>query len=899
MDFCLASDERDYNEEVIFSDNIIALNDGTKLPINFDLNNPESSELYVLRYNNYNPYNNLISTNYYNPKKIDLTCLSSQTICDIGLTGTDNGLVTNMTGESITVTEGLLSNNDKFDRLSFDRRLKLHQVTGYTLSPNVKFSGLSGDMLFNVVSVQEDKVGIYHELYGGFYQGFYKLFGYEYEIFPTRVNRGWTVELLLKPRLKNKYTPAIGQNTLNDIYPQNKNTFFYFGTRAENKYYHHADGSPEELPGYNRVTSGLTTLETCACCNQTITNSRCIYVYPPKSNNDIHDPHLNYSCSSCGEKLQVTENKSYLPCKCGCDDPSYPNCGWECREHYCLTAITTTTTTLSGDCQSCDYCETCSKNGSIQSTCELDPLFDSMSNAISFKLCGDPKNPQIGIKILRFTGDCVTTGTCTTGITYVTGYTIQELCTPNSIYDICETKFPPFINNEHWVQLNFVWSRNYYLEECDLFYKGGLGLITRIEFLQSLANNSISLISPEISRGCESDEKIELVELNEKWLNEKDFRNGTLKIYVNGKLFHTFYNIEEIIPRGLNTDKEKQIGVPFNISWGGGTQGLHNHLIFTGIPESISGITYQQDPELFPENILSATTFSALSTNILIEQNFAGTFEGAISQFRMYTEPLMADEIKHNYLILKDKFDLLDYDCPNCETVVTTTTTTPIITPTPTPIVPQCFAYVVAEPQDSLNSLTNLGSYMYYQADGITPDVNVDWYGFDNSGSWADPNSENYSYILSKYISYSGFSQSIGNFVSPQLVKGAINQTNNIIFDKFGCPTAKHDFETIEINPNLFNTDIQYLYTIWIPTTCVGGPISNVTLEIGYNSTPCSFDTFAIPDPVISLKPITVQGNAAIPDGDYVVLYCSSTTLLPISLPSNNIIYFKGINIIN
>jgi len=187
---------------------------------------------------------------------------------------------------------------------------------------------------------------------------------------------------------------------------------------------------------------------------------------------------------------------------------------------------------------------------------------------------------------------------------------------------------------------------------------------------------------------------------------------------------------------------------------------------------------------------------------------------------------------------------------------------------------------------------------MYYQNDGVTPDTSVDWYGFGNSGSWADPTLPNYSNTLSKYISYSGFTNSVGNFVNPTMLSGEINLSSSVTLDSYGCPTAPLDFDTIAVNPNLINNDIQYLYTIWVPTYCIGGPIANVTLEVGYNSTPCSFDTFAIPDPVISSTPVTVGAGAAIPAGEYVVLYCSSTTLLPISLPSNNIIYFKGINIV-
>jgi hypothetical protein len=82
-----------------------------------------------------------------------------------------------------------------------------------------------------------------------------------------------------------------------------------------------------------------------------------------------------------------------------------------------------------------------------------------------------------------------------------------------------------------------------------------------------------------------------------------------------------------------------------------------------------------------------------------LEQNFGGTFEGGISQFRMYVEPLTGDEIKHNFLLLKDKFRMFDPDCPDCgddfcevgdftfvvNDVTPTPTPTISLTPTPTP----------------------------------------------------------------------------------------------------------------------------------------------------------------------------------------------------------------------
>jgi hypothetical protein len=678
MDMSLASDERDYSEEVVFSPFIIAETYGKKLPININIDDPYTAQPLNLSYKHYNQNNVFISQNYYNPNNENINCFTAGTSCDIGLTGIDNGLVNKMTGETINFTEGIFEESVKFDRMHYDRRFKMIQVTGYTGTYN-RFSGVTGQTLYEVVSKQDPTAGLYHELYGGFYQGFYKLHGYDYEILPERVTKGWSVEMVLKPRLKDDYSLLPNETTLNKIYPQNKNTFFYLGTRAENKFYHHADGHPNCYTGYTRVTTPLANcLQTCACCDRRITNSRCIYVYPPRSKDGKHDPHVNYGCDKCGGKKELK-----LTCGCNCNDYACESCGWECFTHNCDTIIEPTPTptpTPSSTptcqvvdpictptctpCVTCTDCATCGPTGytSIEDTCEKDPLWDSLSNAISLKLCGDPKNPSIGVKVLRFTGDCTTTGTCITGQTFVTGYTIQEYCSP-PIYPRCEKENPAWLNLEHWFQVDVVWRRYTNYDFCDLKYFGGLADITETKYLESLANNTVALIAPPYTKG-EDGETIEIIQLNDKWLLDKKDRLGRLKIYVNGKPIYTLENFEEVIPRALNTDKERQLAVPFNISWGGGTQGLHENLTFS----SCSALTsnYIQDPECFPNNILSATTLSGISTNILLEQNFGGTFEGGISQFRMYVEPLTGDEIKHNFDLLKDKFRMFDPDCPDC-----------------------------------------------------------------------------------------------------------------------------------------------------------------------------------------------------------------------------------------
>jgi hypothetical protein len=295
---------------------------------------------------------------------------------------------------------------------------------------------------------------------------------------------------------------------------------------------------------------------------------------------------------------------------------------------------------------------------------DLNTWYDSMSNALAIRFSGDPHNPKICVRTLTFTGDCIFTGACETlGRESVTGYSINNYCSEKGIYDICSGT--TYDEQEHWVLIDAVFERYTWFDKCDLVYRGGLGVITSIPYTASTNQNSVSLISPPITHYQLIPPVIELVELNNNWLLEKDYRKGKFKIYVNGKHFVTFDNVEEIIPRGLYGPKETQVGVPFNISWGGGTQGLHENLVFSAMPTSFIN-QYIQDPELFPPNILSGTSLSALTTNILLEQNFGGTFDGGISMFNMYAKPLSVPEIQHNARVLKNRYKLLNPYCKDC-----------------------------------------------------------------------------------------------------------------------------------------------------------------------------------------------------------------------------------------
>ena len=94
-------------------------------------------------------------------------------------------------------------------------------------------------------------------------------------------------------------------------------------------------------------------------------------------------------------------------------------------------------------------------------------------------------------------------------------------------------------------------------------------------------------------------------------------------IYVNGKLVLVSRELPMLNLKLLNDLQEKQEGVPFNISLGGGSQGL-------------AEVVYLNYMKL-PEYVLP------------IEKEFGGSFIGWFKSFKFYTCPLNYTEILENY----------------------------------------------------------------------------------------------------------------------------------------------------------------------------------------------------------------------------------------------------------
>lgn len=567
IDITLASDELNYDTETVFSTKLIAEDDGNRMPFNFDFNYSGNSI-------GYSSTDVIVSKNYYNPNNENLlTNQKIYSLCDVGLTGIDNGLTQSITGETLEFNTGLYTQSaDTYNNLKFDRRLKLHPITGFTTNENRLYNDNS--YFYNLTSGTTESSGKYSSLNGSFYQGFYRLFGYDYEIFPERVDLGWTAEFLIKYRWTGD------TNGLNIRYPENKGTFFYMGTRAENKFYHFADGHPISYSAYTRPTSGLTCWDTCNC--------------------DINYSASTYSASTCNKVYPIT----------GITNPD--------------------------------------KDVIFN---EPNPLYDSVSNALSIQLSGDSGNPIVCVKTYTLTGTCETSGA-----------TVNKWCSTKGIFD--QFKNTDFIQKENWVQIDAVFVRDRLIENCDLKEFGGLGLLIDKQFTASTANRSVELILPKTSGYTNA--SIEVVNFKPSWINTKEYRTGNLRIYINGKIFFIVDDFEEIIPRPLNTLKERQIGVPFNISIGGGTQGLKDSLTLSSCTdnEEIQILTNNnnliQDPELVPTDILNNTSYSGLTTNIILEKEFGGSLVGDLSAFRMYVEPLNAGQIRHNFKILKPRYSLVD-----------------------------------------------------------------------------------------------------------------------------------------------------------------------------------------------------------------------------------------------
>ena len=151
-----------------------------------------------------------------------------KTLENITYLGVDNGLFT-FRKDRITNKDFLdIFQKNKFEIIEDDLRLKLHAVSGNTLQYDYP------------LHIEDCCV----KLNGGFYQGFFKTKCDEYQVFPSNFSDGDTLNLEFV--LKKCDFEKESEKTLNDKYPNNKGIFFYIGTRAENKWIYIYDKNDED-----------------------------------------------------------------------------------------------------------------------------------------------------------------------------------------------------------------------------------------------------------------------------------------------------------------------------------------------------------------------------------------------------------------------------------------------------------------------------------------------------------------------------------------------------------------------------------------------------------------------------------------------------------------------------
>jgi hypothetical protein len=551
---------------------------------------------------------------------------SGYTMNTIGLTGIDNGLVEFDKVSGDTSNQALLQalTGSTLIIPSGDTRMFMHKVTGTT-----------GNFIYPVDYVIDPTftTGDYMSFCGGFYQGFYKLDGNDYQVLPVRVPNAWAAEFWLNPS-SSGCTGYTG-TTLNDIYPDNKGFFFYIGTRAENKFWTVFSGIDSGCTSNCTQDSGCTGTTIGTWCTVTkeddvtlvgdygvgislapppveieiVTNQFLIYGRSyDGSVGKFSESADTYVISTASTESQLVSNSP--PCS-DCDDDPFDGLDGVFGDSVCgrntdglgsrivcnydgngVVVVKTSEVKTNFTNPFLIYgrgsgitgsgstgCRTCQGPrdgygsetiGSFTGITSPEFILDVDLDIIDNALGFRIKDDgSIGYRLLTVTGQCVNTPT---GDKFVSGVTINEAYSMSGIVSA---------NTWSYIAIRFVTE---YKDECEL-----------------------KVTKP---------------------------RTGKLMFYVNAKLKFVVPEFPEIVAKRLAEYKSKQVGVPFNFSIGGGSQGLLESQTFDG-----------QDPS---------------DIGLPIETNFAGTFIGAISQFKFNICNLTFCDIQYNYSLDTSRYNATD-----------------------------------------------------------------------------------------------------------------------------------------------------------------------------------------------------------------------------------------------
>lgn len=509
---------------------------------------------------------------------------------NFGFTSVDNGR-TFYEKDRITNREFFeIFTNTTFKPQEDDLRLTLTKVNG-----NHQLYDYSND-----ITLWKDKIQA-SKLNGGWYQGFFCANdGSSYKTLPTDIGNGWGLEFVL-----NKEDFVNEKQTLNDIYPENKGIFFYIGTRAENKWWQ----------------KYLTDHEFDWCKKSGFSDDYAESYYA--EDNPLNDDYFKAF-------VEIYENEGYFD------------------SDYLVQQENTNESAFSKEYSKEEPCNICSHY--VTDEYYEKDLYIDENMRLETENGYDMYQPNI-----------------------------EEIKTDNKflIFDrTCNGKTVKNWDENTEFILNYIKKPNignYFT----LFHRGCGGYdVKKIQkvldvkskeynVLQDIYRNALAFQIKDngtigykfLTKDCESEEEKYKIESeftqfpvihNKLWYtihikiipikhrNFSNFRCLTqnsitdkmkILIYVNGKLVLVSKELPMLNLKKLDDLYEKQEGVPFNISLGGGTQGL-------------AEVVYLNYMKL-PEYVLP------------LEKEFGGSFIGWLKTFRFYTCPLNYNEVVKNYNFVK------------------------------------------------------------------------------------------------------------------------------------------------------------------------------------------------------------------------------------------------------
>lgn len=538
----------------------------------------------------------------------------------------------------------------KYDTVSGDCRVKLHKVSGNTLQYDYP------------ATIEECAL----RLNGGFYQGFFKTKCGEYEVLPSNFTSGDDIHFEFT--LNREDFEKESNRTLNDKYPENKGIFFYLGTRSENKWIYEYDKDDVdglevcfELGLDDFVEGGEIDKKDYIIGN----------FYDPNPDFDGYDPF----------ELGDYTNYNYYDDELYAED----YCDWDDMDDY-LEIDYTKKIKLIDESQPHDTLEWCCGGDEKPHISVITPFIKPCGCGVRWHTRNiverkyEPPTVNMGdvfgedgyiddfdgLEDIEESRSYLEPELDITDFEYYTdnGFPLSEA---NWYYFTTDNKFMMFDRTktgytvDKWVegtQMMYCGRRNKFKGNLFIYMnrtKTGY-TVDNVDELKSQNANSYNpyndiydnalafritddgaigyrMLTADCSiegrdkssilEGYSQDGVIPYAE----WTTvnvRMSFSNGKMKLlfYVDGYLKYVSEDLPMIDLRKLNDLDEKQEGIPYNMSLGGGTQGLAE--------------TIQYNYMLNPTRVYP------------LERNFAGTFIGRIKNFRIYDCMMELNAIMNN-----------------------------------------------------------------------------------------------------------------------------------------------------------------------------------------------------------------------------------------------------------